>query len=234
MDERGKKIKKYLIWEEIKSQSKVWEYAINKFLKKQDEILNIFKNHRNIYFIGSGSSYNSSLIAKLTYDVLFNKRAICAPSSEFFINSDDYVKSNSSRDRFLMVSRTGETADTVLAHKSVKRFKGYTISLTASPNSTLAKICDYSMIFEEILEKSITSTMSTTSSTIILLSLIFMLVNRKSLIDKIYSSSSIFFNSFDDYSKIISSIINRFNFNRITFLGTGPPVWTGKRSCAEK
>lgn len=210
----------YLIWKEIESQGKIIKFIISKFLKIESELLNIFKKYEDIYFIGCGSSYHVGLIASFTYNKLLNKNSTCIPSSEFITYPEIFFQNNSKYDKFILISRTGKTTETLIVADIIKKKMGQSISLTTF-NSELAKKCEYSIVIEEAQEKSITATRSVISSTIVLLSLIFMLSKKGKFIKKISVNSDKFFENFNKYSNIISSIINSEDFNKFIFLGAG-------------
>ena len=73
---------KETLWEEIQSQPGIWESVVHKLSQLKGSLIQTLSAHRHLYFVGCGSSYHSGLIAKSTYDRLFDRNAICILSSE--------------------------------------------------------------------------------------------------------------------------------------------------------
>ncbi len=224
MNKRSKEkiINGKVILGEIKSQGKIWPSVISDFQKKKDELISIFKNHEHIYLIGSGSSYHTGLITKFIYRYLSNGFITCIPSSEFLFFHDNYLKNRSSKDIFVLISRTGETSDTLMAGDIIKEMGGYLLCLTSFPESKLSNKSDFSVVLEQCQEESITSTRAVSGFTTFILCLFFTLYGRVDLIETLSKNSEIFFKRFGYYSNIINSIIEKHDFNKYIFLGHGP------------
>jgi len=211
-----------LIFSEIVDQQKAWKNSIDKLSNIDKKLLDVLKEHKNFYFIGCGSSYHTGLIIQFIYDLLFKKKSICADSSDFLFYPKKYTISNSSRNVFFLISRTGETTETLLIMDVIKKNKGATVALTSIPDSKLARECDFSVAFMDSQEKSITATKSMTSITIFLLNLIFTLSGLTIINEKISSSIDKYFKDFGKYFNMIQNIINETNFKKVIFLGSGP------------
>ena len=211
-----------IIFREIKSQGKIWPSVISDFLKKKDKLVSIFKDHGNIYLIGSGSSYHTGLITESIYRNISNKSPVCVPSSEFLFFPDNYLKNRSDRDIFILISRTGETSDTLMALDIIEKIGGFSLCLTSFPDSNISKKSNYSVVLKQCQERSITSTRAVSGFTTFILSLFFTLYGRMDLIGTLSKNSEIFFKRFDHYSNMINSIIEKQDFDKYIFLGHGP------------
>ncbi len=219
---KEKIINRNVIFREIKSQGKIWPSVISDFLKKKDELVSIFKDHRNIYLIGSGSSYHTGLITEFIYRDISDKSPVCVPSSEFLFFPDNYLKNRSDRDIFILISRTGETSDTLMALDIIEKTGGYSLCLTSFQDSKISKKSNYSVVLKQCQERSITSTRAVSGFTTFILCLFFTLYGRIDLIDRLSSNCEVFFKRFDNYSNMINSIIEKQDFNKYIFLGHGP------------
>ncbi|MES0340961.1 MAG: SIS domain-containing protein [Candidatus Humimicrobiaceae bacterium] len=217
-----KSINKDVIFAEIKSQSQVWLSVINDFQKKKDELISIFEDHGNIYLIGSGSSYHTGLITEFVYRDISDKNLICVPSSEFLFFHDNYLKNRSSKDIFILISRTGGTSDTLMAGDIIKEIGGYSVCLTTFPDTELSKKSDYPIILKQCQESSITSTRAVSGFTTFILSLFFTLNGRTDLVELLSKKSGIFFKRFHHHSNMIKSIIEKNDIKKYIFLGHGP------------
>ncbi|MBM3706589.1 MAG: SIS domain-containing protein [Actinobacteria bacterium] len=224
--------RKYIIFREMKSQGKAWVSTVEKYLRLQKDLLKALKDCSSIYFLGSGSSYNNALMAEFAYSKLLDRRAYSLNSSEYLFNPEAFRKPGRN-DVIFIISRTGETSDTIYALdllkdlevKSENRSDGKSlnfITLTTFPESSIAKAGDLSVNFQDIKEKSITSNRVVSCITLFLLCLLFKLSGKELQVKKINGYSEKFFGQFDRYCQFISEIINSMDFKKFIFLGTGP------------
>jgi glucosamine--fructose-6-phosphate aminotransferase (isomerizing) len=221
---------KEILWGEIQSQAEVWESAVNKLSHLGQSFVRTLFAHRYLYFVGCGSSYHSGLIAKFTYDRLFDKEAICIPASDVFIYPTNHISHDSEKDVFFLISRTGETSETLLANDVIRNHKGCTVALTTLPDSPLSRNCDHSVIIDEGQEKSIPATRSVTAFTTFLLGLCFLLNNQSDVFREAFSANKPSFRQMKEYSSVISSMINQNEWDRFVFLGTGPFLGVAKEA----
>ncbi|MBM3710366.1 MAG: SIS domain-containing protein [Actinobacteria bacterium] len=210
------------IFNEIQSQDKVWLSVVSSFLKLKKELIKIFDNDYPVYFIGSGSSYHAAIIAEFAFKELLDRKAFSIPSSEFLFYHKSYLKNKPTENIFILISRTGQTSDTLLAVDEIAKIGGYSVSLTSFPDSEITQKCNYSVILEHCQEKSITSTRAVTGFTAFFLCLFFSMAERHELISKLTNAGEVFFSKFNHYSDLVYSIVNKENFNRYIFLGHGP------------
>lgn len=209
------------IMEEIVDQQKAWECAISKSLHLENELLNVIKRHKKLFFIGCGSSYYGGIIASFLYDMLLEKKSIVTTSSEFLFYPSNYVKVESENNLSFLISRTGKTSETIIVSKILNKKNLRTIALTTFRETELEKNCTYSIVLEKSEERSITATKSMTSSTMVLLSIILKLAGKDEYIDKILVKIRSFFSNLDHFSRTISSIVSSNNFHKVVFLGSG-------------
>jgi len=216
------KEKKYLIIDEIKSQGEKWVSTVKKFFDEEKILLQNIKKDSTFYFLGCGSSYNNALMAEFAYNKLMNKKSYSINSSEYLFNPEVFFKSKYKNNKIFAISRTGETSDTLLALKKLKKLGLFIISLTTFPDSSIAKNSDFLINFEEFKEESITSNRVVSSMALFLLCLFFKLSGKDHVLEKINDYSIKFFKNFDKYCTEVSSIIKGSDFKKFIFLGTGP------------
>jgi glucosamine--fructose-6-phosphate aminotransferase (isomerizing) len=214
--------KEYVIFDEIKSQGEKWISIFEKYQKEEKNLSQNLKEYSVIYFLGSGSSYNNALMAEFAYNKLFEKRSYAVNSSEYLFNPDVFIKQGDKNNKAFVISRTGETSDTLLAMESLKKSGFPLIALTTFPESSISKNSDALINLNDCKEQSITSNRVVSSITLFLLCLFFKLSGRESILKKINDYSIDFFTGFEDYCKGISEITNTSDFNKFIFLGTGP------------
>ena len=214
--------KEYLIFDEIKSQGEKWITIFEKYQKEETSLLQNLKDCSGIYFLGSGSSYNNALMAQFANNKLSEKRSYAINSSEYLFNPCVFIKSEDKNNKVFVISRTGETTDTLLAMESLKKSGFSLIALTTFPESSIAGNSNAIIDLQDYREQSITSNRVVSSITLFLLCLFLKLSGKESILKQINTYSTGFFKGFEDYCKDISEIINTSDFNKFIFLGTGP------------
>src|SRR5665648_986332 len=105
--------KKYVIMDEIKSQKGKWIQTIEKYYKEEKVLVSNITSNSDIYFMGTGSSYNNSLMAEYAYNKLMDKQAYSVNSSEYLFNPEVFIKPYYENKKIFVISRTGETTDTL-------------------------------------------------------------------------------------------------------------------------
>lgn len=213
---------KHIIIEEIKSQKDKWIQTIEEYYKAEKLLLANITSSSDMYFVGTGSSYNNSLMAEFAYNKLMDRQAHSVNSSEYIFNSEVFIKPPYENKKIFVISRTGETTDTLLAIEMLKRLNVFLISLTTFPNSSIAKNSNLSIVFENLREESITSNRVVSGIALFLLCLFYKLCGKESLIKKINDYSETFFINYNQYCSYISSIIKSMDFSKFVFLGPGP------------
>lgn len=111
-------------------ENKVFEKFNKNFISKFDEVV----------FVGCGTAYHVSLFGANYFRKQLNIRARAEIASEFIYNKPVFADKKS---LFILVSQSGETADTLTANEVAKRNGATTIALTNVPYSILAKNVDY-------------------------------------------------------------------------------------------
>lgn len=215
------KAEEYTIMNEIKSQGEKLHWIIEKYHEIENSIISEMTDDSTIYFLGSGSSYNNCLMAEFSCNKLMKKNSYAVNSSEYIFNPDVFIKHYNKNKTIFILSRTGETGDTLLAQKILRDKKMFSIAVTTFPESTIAKNSNMIVDFKELREESITSNRVVSSTAMFLLCLLYKLSGRESHIDKIDIHTGVFFKDFDKYRSYISSIVNEKDFKKFIFLGHG-------------
>ncbi len=227
--ENIKKNEDFVIWEEILSQQYLIKKSIEKIINYEKEFLRLFNNFKDIYFIGCGSSYHVAMIVQfIASKFLKNCRFHSVVASDFIIYPQFFIKDNlnkhntSDKALYILISRTGQTSELLHAADIVRARYKKSLAISTFSNSSLVKKCDFSIILEEMQEKSITATRSVTSTTALLVGLIFLIGGKNSYIEKIISLNDIFFKNLTYYIQTIDLIIKNEILDKFVFLGSGP------------
>ncbi len=93
-----------------------------------------------IVLIGCGTAYHAGLIGAKYFSKITGIFSECFVASEFIYSDPIFADSKT---LFVLVSQSGETADTLRACEIAKQFGSITIALTNVLYSSLAKKCDY-------------------------------------------------------------------------------------------
>lgn len=169
----GKGKFQHFLLKEIEEQPKAIRATINKYVYNKDIHLGIpnslLVNLDNLYFVGSGSSFNASLVGEYLANRFFhyiNTKSIIA--SEFIFKADQLRKDNS---LIIFLSQSGETQDTLVALEYCKLLGIPTLAIVNVKTSRLATEADYVLFTQAFPEMS----MATTKAYICQLILLYLL-----------------------------------------------------------
>ena len=129
----------------------------------------VFQKVKSIQIIGCGSSYYSGLVAKYWFEQLIGVSCQVDIASEF-----RYRKNVVHENTILVaISQSGETADTLAAVRNIKD-ENYlaTLSLCNTPNSSLVRETDFTLMMEAGVEICVASTKAFTNQLVNLLMLV--------------------------------------------------------------
>jgi glucosamine--fructose-6-phosphate aminotransferase (isomerizing) len=122
---------------EIHEQHQTIVKSMNQDKKNLEKFCEIVSGAKNVFITGSGTSYNSALLAKQ----IFSKSKIHVESimSSEFQYSADMLDEDSV---LLAISQSGETADVIQSVKSAKEMGSKVLSIVNIPTSSLARLSD--------------------------------------------------------------------------------------------
>ena len=101
-----------------------------------------FKALNRVYIVGCGSAYHVGLIAKYNFEKIAKIPAFAEYAGEFRY-ADPVIDENC---LVIIISQSGETADSLAALKQAKEMGAKTISIVNVPESTIAKMSDYNIL----------------------------------------------------------------------------------------
>jgi glucosamine--fructose-6-phosphate aminotransferase (isomerizing) len=155
-----------------------------------EKAVEYIKNAKNIYITGSGTSYNSALIAKqiLSKYVKIKSEPIIASELQF---APDTIEENST---FIAISQSGESADVLEAVRIAKKLNCKIISIVNLLTSSLTRKGDIVLGMNCGPEIGVAATKSFTAQLIILYK----------IVQKLSKNITI---NFEEFSKSISKII---------------------------
>jgi glucosamine--fructose-6-phosphate aminotransferase (isomerizing) len=124
----------------------------------------IFKNHRDLIVAASGSSRHAGLAA----EIMFEDTACLAVDVEY---ASEYIarSANTKRDpAVLVISQSGETADTLAALREANSRQHPTLAVTNVEGSTMMREADVPLLTAAGVEKAIPATKSFTAQLVVL------------------------------------------------------------------
>lgn len=168
-----------------------------------------------VYFIGCGSSYYLAISASKYFSHVTGIETKAIPSGELVL-SDTRPFSTKLKSSAVMISRSGNTTETVLVAKKLRKMGIKTFGITLNEKSDLQKICD-SCLSLPLEERSV---VMTKSFSCMLLSLFFIsdkLSGKKPEYSQLINSSSEFVSKLCQIEQDQSLI----KANHYVFLGSG-------------
>ena len=165
---------KSIMQKEIFEQPSVVQKLLGMYVTDENHInIALPEDIDNIVISASGSSYNCAAIAAPLFKEMVGVPCEYEYSSEFILQKNHFV---TPKTLFIFISQSGETSDTLNALKIIKEKGGRTMCITNARNSTLWNGCDYKILSDAGVEKSIASTKALCAQ---LLCLIFIILKIK-------------------------------------------------------
>ncbi len=166
--------KKPLVGDKISAQKDGYRFFMEKEIYEQSEVLgdtimgrvldekikfdeldeNFFEGINQIQFCACGTSYNSALACSYLFERQAKIKSFVEIASEF-----RYKEPLLSKDTlFVVISQSGETADTLEALKMAKKAGLKTLAICNVDNSSIVRISDHTLLTRAGIEKGVAST----------------------------------------------------------------------------
>ncbi len=134
----------HFMLKEIMEQPKILRDTINSAVKS-DSYKNIFDNlditrFNKIVISACGSAYNAGVVARYVFEKLCRFPSVEAELASEFRYKDAVIDEKT---LVILISQSGETADTIAAMREAKRKGAATLSIVNVVGSTIAKESDY-------------------------------------------------------------------------------------------
>jgi len=140
----------------------------------------LLKGITNIEFCACGTSYHACLAASYLFERLAKIKAQTHIASEFRY-SDSVLDTNT---LFVVVSQSGETADTIEALKKAKKAGLKTLAICNVDNSSITRLSDTYILTRAGIEKGVASTKAFSSQSVVLWMLALYVAKIKNAISK--------------------------------------------------
>lgn len=129
-----------------------------------ESIIRDIKASDKIYIIACGTSYHAGLVGQNLIEQLAKIPTVCCIASEFVHNMPLLSK----KPFFIIISQSGETADSRAVLVKIKEFGHKTLTITNVKGSTLSREADHTMILHAGPEIAVASTKAYTAQMAVL------------------------------------------------------------------
>lgn len=146
---------------EILNQPNAWADIIGLTEARGERLRRLADGVGEVVFTGCGSALNVSVTLAPTFQHITGVKARFVPAAEvvFFPQT---VFTGDTNYLVVLISRSGETTETVTACEVVQTQKMKTLSITCYPESHLAQATDEALVLEAANEKAVVTTQSLT------------------------------------------------------------------------
>ncbi len=207
----------HFMLKEIHEEPTVFENTINAYLDDDFKNLPDLSKYDNIHIVACGSAYHTGLIGKYLIEKYAKIPVYVEVASEYRYKHNFYDK----KTLVILVSQSGETADTLASLRKVKEDGIDTLSIVNVVGSSIARESKYVIYTKAGCEIAVATTKAYLSQVTIFAIITMYLTNNKSkeILDEINNIPSILENSVNiDYKEIANEIYKSKN---IFFIGRG-------------
>lgn len=146
-------MQKEIFEEEVVLKKQVDVYKTQKLLDKFDK--NFLDKFKTIKLIGCGTAYHACLVGAKYFEKILNLPAEAEIASEFCYKNPNFVDAST---LVILISQSGETADTLNALEIAKNNNAYTLAFTNVMYSSLSKSADKTLPICAGVEIAVAST----------------------------------------------------------------------------
>ena len=185
---------KHFMMKEIHEEPAVVRESLNAvindgepFFKDMPFTDDVFKALNRIYIVGCGSAYHVGLIAKYNFEKIAKIPAFAEYAGEFRY-ADPVIDKNC---LVIIISQSGETADSLAALKQAKEMCAKTISIVNVPESTIANMSDYNILTLAGAEVAVATTKAFSCQLAVLNTLCLYVAGRRNACTEVFSEIAV-------------------------------------------
>ena len=195
----------HFMLKEIIEQVELVDKWNNLYLDKIEDLIDL-SDYKKIHIVGCGTAYHAGLVGKYLIENYSDIEIDVFIASEYryqklFVNEDTLV---------IVVSQSGETADTLACLKRVKELGAKTFGIVNVRNSSIARMVDEVIYTEALQEVAVASTKAYLSQIYIFSLLAFKQGIKNNTLDK-----NIINKEYKKLPKLIEDMIN-YNYDSIS------------------
>ncbi len=187
---------------EINEEPVVLEKTLKPYLEDFSSIPDLTA-YGEIHIVACGSAMYAGMIGKTLFEEKANTRAICEVASEYRYKNNIY----NNKTLVILISQSGETADTIAALKKAKELGQDTLAIVNVKTSTIAREADKAVFIEAGEEIAVATTKAYLLQVAVISLLALKLAYSKKLIDNIDT----YLDEFKKIPRLVKNVIDREN-----------------------
>lgn len=205
----------HFMLKEINEEPDTFEKTINNCLENNFKDIDL-KKYTNIHIVACGSAYHAGLVGKYLIEKFANIKVYTQVASEYRYEKTFYDKNT----LVILISQSGETADTLAALRKAKDNNIDTLSIVNVFSSSIARESKYVIYTKAGCEIAVATTKAYLAQLTVLIALTLKLSNKKITKNEIIKLKEQITNLInkDDYKTIANKIYKAKN---IFFIGRG-------------
>ena len=205
----------HFMLKEIHEEPNVFTDTINTYLDKDFKNIPDFSKYNNIHIVACGSAYHTGLVGKYLIEKYANIPVYVEVASEYRYKHNFYDK----KTLVILVSQSGETADTLACLKKVKEDGIDTLGIVNVVGSSVARESKYVMYTKAGCEIAVATTKAYLAQLTVFSIITMYLTNNKNLLEEISTIPTLITNLINqDYKSIAKEIYKN---KDIFFIGRG-------------
>jgi len=211
-------------WNEILSQSTVWQSVLDELRESQvvREILQASSKKREWLFVGCGTSFYLAEAAAVSWTLLTGQPARAIPASEVLL-FPQLLRAEGADVQAVVISRSGRTSEAVRSATVLKQdLRIPTVGITCAQNSELGHACDISIVLHSADEQSTVMTRSFTNMLLSLQVLASRRANNMPFLDSLRAMAENFASHIPAIAARMETFVSQNSFADYVFLGQGP------------
>lgn len=173
--ETDKKDYPNFMMKEIFMQPKAVKDTLQEFVQNADMVRNIISETKRIFIVACGTSYHAAMVAKYWFEEYAGIPVSVDVASEFRYRRPVLEDGTLA----ILISQSGETADTLAALRYFKDKKIKTMAIVNVPESTMAREADYTLFTKAGVEIAVASTKAFTTQLVLLASVVIVAAKVK-------------------------------------------------------
>jgi glucosamine--fructose-6-phosphate aminotransferase (isomerizing) len=206
---------------EILNQPNAWAETIQLVDARASALSALIDGVDEVVFTGCGSGLNASRAAAPAFQHFTGIRARAVPAAEV-VYFGDSVLARQGASLVVLVSRSGETTETVMAGE-VARARGFkTLAITCYPRSSMAQAATQSLALEAANEQSVTTTQSLTSMVLCGQLLAGVVAGHHEYLEQLRRLPELGGQVIEQYQDLGRRIAEDDRITRFAFVGSGP------------
>jgi glucosamine--fructose-6-phosphate aminotransferase (isomerizing) len=209
-------------WQEILSQSQVWQATLQIFEARRSELEDFLEQAHfdQILIVGCGSTHYLAQTAAVTLTRRISIPARALPASEVWLCSGAIP---AGRTLGLGISRSGTTTETLQALERFQQVNGGPVlAITCYPESPLARHADFILAAPDAQEESIAQTRSFTSMLLLTQALAAVLTRDEGMLERLTHLPHALNDLVGRLEDLPQQLGADLNVERLFFLGGGP------------